>query len=320
MPNAFSAIKVQDSPAIFLSAISGKWLLEKATPSWRLEDPVDGFQRVVNETRARQIAAAVLDQGRTFPNAIVLATDLEDLEFRNGRLHLPNKIKFLIVDGQHRLWAQNFSENEATYACMIHPGLDERAMAKLFVEINDTQKRVPASLRWDLVRLVREEEDSDEVRAVDIVYELATTRGSALYQRIDLTGELNELTIKQASLAPEIKRLVRAKGSPLSDYGFDIQSKVISAYIKAVSEIDSEGWRSSASPIYSNRVLRALLRILFDILNSIEKPIHQIRALDFAEYLELIDLESLSREAIVDKQGSAGISAIYQQIADQIFE
>jgi DGQHR domain-containing protein len=139
---------LQEKPLIVCASIPGDWLISHATPSWRLDDPEKGFQRVVSEKRALQIAKTVLDYGRTFPNAIVLATDKNDLRIQDGIVTLPTKIKFLVVDGQHRLWAQKFSENIANYACMIHMGLSEEEMASLFIEINDNQKRVPPSLRW----------------------------------------------------------------------------------------------------------------------------------------------------------------------------
>jgi len=62
-----------------------------------------GFQRIVNENRARQIARTVIDQERTFPNAITLASDIKKLEFADCALSLPEASKFLVVDGQHRL-------------------------------------------------------------------------------------------------------------------------------------------------------------------------------------------------------------------------
>jgi hypothetical protein len=63
---------------------------------------------MVKDQRAREIALAVLDQQRTFPNAIVLATDTDALGADLGEITIPDDILFLIVDGQHRLWAQNF--------------------------------------------------------------------------------------------------------------------------------------------------------------------------------------------------------------------
>ena len=65
---------LQQEPQIYLTALPGRWLLKRCTPSWRIRDPKKGFQRVVKEERATEIAVAVLDQSRTFPNAIVLAS------------------------------------------------------------------------------------------------------------------------------------------------------------------------------------------------------------------------------------------------------
>ena len=202
---------LQDQPRIICASLSGTWLLEHSTPSWRIKDPFLGFQRIVNEVRARQIALAVLDQQRTFPNAVILATDVDGIEADSGRIVIPSDTTFLVVDGQHRLWAQRFSEFQATYACLIHPNLTEREMAELFLEINDNQKRVPSSLRWDLLRLVKPEFDPEGIAAAETVYLLATDENSPFFQRIDLTGEQTEIQIKQGSLAPEFKKLFSAR-------------------------------------------------------------------------------------------------------------
>ena len=122
---------LQKSPPIYVASISGKWLLKHSSPSWRIDDPAKGFQRVVKPERAQQIAWSVLDQRRSFPNAVVLATDVQNLNEVHGKIELPENIRLLVVDGQHRIWAQHYSEYEATYACVIHLGLTEIQMARL---------------------------------------------------------------------------------------------------------------------------------------------------------------------------------------------
>ena len=67
---------LQKDPTIIFATLPGTWLLQHTTPSWRYSNPEEGFQRMVDTKRARDIALAVLDQHRTFPNAIVLATDV----------------------------------------------------------------------------------------------------------------------------------------------------------------------------------------------------------------------------------------------------
>ncbi len=312
-----SGFQLQEQPQIYVAAISGPWLLQRCTPVWRINDPVQGFQRIVRESRAREIALAVLDQHRVFPNAIVLATDRGAFELGNGTLRVPSAIKLLVVDGQHRLWAQKFSTFTADYACIIHTGLTEVAMARLFLEINDTQKRVPSSLRWDLVRLVRPVENPLNVAAADLVYQLAVEEESPLFQRIDLTGEQPEIQLKQGSIAPELRRLL-GKRSPLGQYSFEQQFSVLSQYFFAIKEVDREGWRSGKSSFFEPRVLRALLRLLGDIAKG--RPVDQLTAKGFLPFLSRIDAASLRPELIRGVQASAGVKLIYDQLKAQVFQ
>lgn len=320
MQKEFTAFTVQEDPSIIAALIPGKWLLKKATPSWRVDDPEKGFQRRVSKERAEDIAVTVLDQQRTFPNAIVLATDARNVRVKDCTIAFPDRIRFLVIDGQHRLWAQHFSKYEAVYCCLIHFDLSEEQMAALFVEINDNQKRVPSSLRWDLVRLVKPDDDPYGVRAVDLIYELNNEERSPLYQRIDLTGEQKEISLKQGSLAPEIKRIISKKGSPLHEIPFDDQFALLSAYFSAVRECDADGWDDASGPLYGARVLRALIRLLPNIMDVEEVEPEKMRSTMFAGYLELIDLNTLDRGKIVAQQGSAGIKAIYDTIVSQVFE
>lgn len=309
----------KDPQIIYVTAIPGKWLLKHTTPSWRIDDPEQGFQRIVKEERAREIALAVLDQQRTFPNAIVLATNRPKLEYEENNFLVPNNIKFLVVDGQHRLWAQKFSEYEANYSCVIHTGLSEVEMATLFLEINDNQKRVPSSLRWDLVRLVRPVDDVEAIAASEMVYDLTNDREGPLYQRIDLTGEQSEITLKQGSLAPELRSLF-VKRSPLKDLSYEQQYQVILQYLLAIREIDRDHWGSADSPFYKARVLRVLLRLLPALLRSINQDPTTVMFDQFIPYLKKIDKDSLAPDAIRAAQGSAGMKNIYDQIYSQVFE
>lgn len=313
-----SGFVLQDSPRVIVAAVPGRWLLEHSTPSWRIKDPKKGFQRVVKEERAREIAVSVLDQGRSFPNAIVLATDLPNLEVRDAGLRLPGTIRMLVVDGQHRLWAQKFASFEGTYACLIHLGLSEVDMARLFLEINDNQRRVPSSLRWDLVRLVRPDDDPAAIEAAELVYELSTERSSPLYQRIDLTGEQGEIELKQGSIAPELKTLVTTKRGGLRALPFDRQYEALVRFLAAIRSVDPDGWRTGKSVLMKARVLRALLRTIPDIATKEKKPADVIPTGTYATLLGKIKRSTLAPEKIRAIQGSAGIKEIYELIKTQI--
>jgi DGQHR domain-containing protein len=313
-----TGFEVQNDPKVYCTMLPGKWLLKHSVPSWRSEDPIKGFQRIVREKRAREIAVAVIDQARTFPNAIVLATDATSFPLRDNELTIPSTARFLVVDGQHRLWAQRFGVVEANYVCMLHMGLSEQQMARLFLEINDTQKRVPSSLRWDLVRLVRPDDDPYLIAAADLVYELATDPDSPLYQRIDLTGEVAGISLKQGSLAPELKTLVSTKAAGLRDLSFEQHFEFLKKVFGAIRALDSARWKDGTSPFYSARVLRASLRLLPDVLLSLRLSPQLVTLAQLRTKLSEIDLASIDPEEIRAVQGAAGVKAIETTLRDQL--
>ncbi len=309
-------IVVHQRPEVYVTALPGPWLLAHSTPSWRIHDPHLGFQRIVNEQRAKEIARTVLDTHRTFPNAITLATTAKAFNVNNNIITLPVRAKFLVVDGQHRLWAQNFSEVEGTYPSIIHMDRTEEQMAALFLEINDNQRRVPSSLRWDLVRLVRND-DQNTVITAELVYELATRRESPFYSvGIDLTGENKELTIKQGSLAPEIKTLItrhRKKGGA----DFEDYVHLLIRFFVAIRSLDPEGWGDAKSTFFKARVLRALLRVLSDMLNT--TAIEVLTTERLRKQLAQIDPLTLSEAEVRRMQGSAGVQDLYTLMSRQVF-
>src|SRR5947209_2026827 len=113
-PLQATGIVLHRQPDVYVTALPGPWLLAHSTPSWRIDDPKKGFQRIVKEQRAKEIARTVLDTNRTFPNAITLATKAKTFKVTGQTLELPPNAKFLVVDGQHRLWAQHYSKVAGT--------------------------------------------------------------------------------------------------------------------------------------------------------------------------------------------------------------
>jgi DGQHR domain-containing protein len=310
-------IALQTAPPVYLTALSGSWLLRHTTPSWRIDDPEKGFQRIVKQERAKQIARTVLDRGRPFPSAITLATNVQDFRRDGNDLIIPSRIKLLVVDGQHRLWAQKFSKRDGSYACVIHLGKTEVEMAELFLEINDNQHRVPSSLRWDLYRLVRPAGDKSLVMASDLVYFLSTRQDSPFYFALDLTGEKKDVSIKQGSLAPEIKTLV-SRSRKSVDPTFDDYLTLLLRFFTAVRSLDPDGWGDTDSTFYKARVLRALTRILADLLLE-HRSIDALTAEVMREKLLRIDKDTLSPDRVRLAQGSAGVSDLHAEMRKQVF-
>jgi hypothetical protein len=178
---------------------------------------------------------------------------------------------------------------------------------------------VPSSLGWDLVGLVRPGDDPTVIGAAELVRGLEEDLESPLYQRIDLTGEQPEITLKQGSLAPGLKVLLSRK-SPLHRLSYNDQYIVILRYFIALREYDGDSWGRSNSLVYRARVIRAFLRLLSDLLRIIKKSPMSISAAVFGDYFKRIDKKSLDTDRIRAHQGSAGIKAIYEELRRQVLQ
>lgn len=136
-----------------------------ATP--RDEDPIEGFQRVLDKNRAQQIADYIDHEGGTIPSAIILsAQDAAEVEIiGKGRTieFTINPKSFLIIDGQHRVYGFSLSKSTLRIPVIIYIGLTKKEEAILFIDINSKQRSVPTELLLDIKRMAGREESKEEM-------------------------------------------------------------------------------------------------------------------------------------------------------------
>ena len=172
-------------------------------------------------------------------------------------------------------------------------------------------------MRWDLVRLVRPDGDEAGIMTSELVYELVERKDSPFYYNIDLTGEQKDVSIKQGSLAPEIKSLV-TRTKRTKELEFEDYAGILIRFFSAVRSLDPSGWGDTNSTFYKARILRALLRVLTDIVIKSKNP-STIGAPSFFTSLRKIDPDTLSPEVIRRAQGSAGVTDLYRAMHEQVF-
>lgn len=134
-----------------------------ATP--REENPIEGFQRVLDKKRAQKIADYIDDEGGTIPSAIILsAQDVAEIEvIGRGRTieFTVDPKSFLIIDGQHRVYGFSLSKSQLRVPVIIYSGLTKKEETILFIDINSTQKSVPTELLLDIKRMADREESKE---------------------------------------------------------------------------------------------------------------------------------------------------------------
>src|SRR5204862_3919582 len=64
---------------------------------------------------------------------------------------------FLVLDGQHRLYGYGFTKKKHRVPVSIYEGLSKKEEVALFIDINTTQRGVPAALLLDIKQLAQRE-------------------------------------------------------------------------------------------------------------------------------------------------------------------
>lgn len=129
----------------------------------RDEDPVEGFQRILDEKRAQEIANYIDNGLGTVPSSIVLSAQEDaDLQYdsRGKRISFKSMRRaFLIIDGQHRVYGFSKAKTNLRVPVVIYDDLNKREESRLFIDINSKQKGVPSELLLDIKKLAEYESD-----------------------------------------------------------------------------------------------------------------------------------------------------------------
>jgi DGQHR domain-containing protein len=128
----------------------------------RDEDATLGFQRSLNESRADDIAAYLAAGTGSIPSNVVLsAQESASLSYNRSTKSISftrGSAAFLVLDGQHRLWGYQKCSVRHRVPVAIYEGLSRAEETKLFIDINTTQRGVPAALLLDIKELANVED------------------------------------------------------------------------------------------------------------------------------------------------------------------
>jgi DGQHR domain-containing protein len=254
----------------------------------RDEDPQTGFQRALNETRADDIAEYLSRGTGSIPSNIVLsAQSIAQLKYsaRAGSISFtPVPGSFLVLDGQHRLWGYHKCPIKHRVPVAIYSGLTRAEEAKLFIDINTTQRGVPAALLLD-IKQIAEIESNKEQLLREYFDRLSRDPKSPLAGKLSaaksLTGRISRVTFNRA-LASALTTGTLLNADPdfryrlllnyLNAFDAEIEDKrllVRSAYFEAIMEVLDELIRSTVA-IYGNakqeslqKTVRPLARLNF---------------------------------------------------------
>lgn len=181
---AVSALPVtQGKHRFYTLVLPSRILAATCAVDARAENPIEGFQRLLDKKRARDIADYVDTGFGTVPSAIILsAQPPAQLHFdrKTGSLRFCNDPRsFLIIDGQHRVYGFNLARKSVNVPVVVYNKLTRAQECQLFMDINTKQRPVPPELLLDIRRL-SETESAAEALLHDVFDLFSTKDDSAL--------------------------------------------------------------------------------------------------------------------------------------------
>ena len=226
----------------------------------RAEDPEQGFQRKLDENRANQIADYIDHGLGSIPTAIILSAQSEAELQRNSRSKVlsfkrdPNA--FLIIDGQHRIWGYQKAEKEVRVPVIIYEGLTRVDEARLFIDINENQKKVPEELIIDVKRLL--ELETEEEKVYNSIFDLFLKNDDSILKPYINVGENQKGNLSRIVFNNAVAELVKGRLKSLDNTK---KYEVINNYLKAFNKVFIEMSPELENAIAKTVVFQSILHV-----------------------------------------------------------
>lgn len=246
----------------------------------RDEDPVEGFQRLLDKDRAQQIADYIDAGFGTIPTSIVLSAQ-EESDFEYNRKTRTVRFKdskkaFLVLDGQHRVYGFHLAKSELRVPVVIYNELSRTDESRLFIDINTKQRPVPNELLLDIRKLADYRNDV-ETRLGDIFDLFATEPTSPLLGSMS-PSKRKKHHISRVTFNTAIKPVLGLFGEAETADIYNVLSAYITAFLSEASE------RSLEVDITAPIVFRAIISIFPDIAQRVrDRHSTEYTADNFAE-------------------------------------
>lgn len=246
------------------------------------DDAGPGYQRLLNEGRAKRLAEYLLD-GQTerdafLPTSIFLATN-KDIPFDSATNTISFEVNeigpFNVVDGQHRIAGlvlaadKNPELLQFEIPVNIAVSLDDISQMCHFLIVNTTQRSVDKAIEQQIVaRLTkmvglektptiprwirRQVERGEDARALNVANFLNTDARSPWLGKIRMANDEGDgATINQKSFINSIKKYIFSANNPLSNPVWDgSRPMILSNYWTAIVELLIDEQSSTPSVLY----------------------------------------------------------------------
>ncbi len=204
-------IVTQGRHRFYSLALSSDVLAACCTADTRAENPIDGFQRLLDRRRAVEIAKYIDKGFGTTPCAVILSAQPKAhlrYDRESGLLRFRRDAgAFLIIDGQHRIFGFHLAKRRIKVPVVVYNKLTRAQECQLFMDINTKQRPVPQELLLDIRRL-SETETAAEALLHD-VFDLFNKKPDSALKELLSPAERRKGTISRVTFNAAMKPLER---------------------------------------------------------------------------------------------------------------
>ncbi len=227
--NAF--VVTQGKHRFYSLVLPSDLLAQTCTVEARADNPIDGFQRLLDERRAKSIARYIDAGFGTVPGAVVLSAQTRahlTFDKDKGALTFRKDPKaFLIIDGQHRVYGFKLAKSSVSVPVVIYNRLTRAQECRLFMDINTKQRPVPNELLLDIKRLSEVESETDAL--LHNVFDLFHTRKDSALAGFLSPAERRKGMISRVTFNAALRSIKGAFVGAPAEEGY----AVLNAYLRA---------------------------------------------------------------------------------------
>jgi DGQHR domain-containing protein len=258
-------------------------LADCCTVDTRIDNPLTGFQRRLDERRADDIARYIDEDLGTIPSSIVLSAQPgAGLEYTRSKRSITFKKtgrSFLILDGQHRVFGFAKAKSKLRVPVVIYNGLTRSEECQLFIDINTNQRPVPNELLLDIKRLAEIETDEESILR-DVFDLFAQDPASPLLGLMSpsskSSGKVSRVTFNSA-----LKSVLPIFESPSPSEIYRVLSPYLQVWAEHLAGLSGLAW------IASPTLFRAIISLFADVaLRVVDRHGKKFSAENYREVLK----------------------------------
>lgn len=281
---SYSAIKcTQNDHTFYVSVMNSRDLDEMCFVSRRKDDGDKGFQRLLSEKRAKEIAKYLDNNKGVIPSAIIVsAQPIAKIEFdeSSNKLRLERaQNSLLVLDGQHRLYGMKSAQRDYDIPVVIFTELTTQEEIRQFIAINTTQKGVPTALILDIKGPAGTETKIEE-RQRDLFDKL--NKDSVLAGEM-LPNESKAGKISRTSFNSATKSIYES--GPLNDKNDEQIYKAVKNYLEAIMTVFRLSGKAGAK-LTKNVVFKAIMAVFNDVVEKCMSEYGNLKVASLTEFLK----------------------------------